>query len=124
MLKYFNEKFFKLSDLDLDTLYLEGNAGALQGDHRDLPVPGAETPEGSEDQGEMPPPIEGEEPAEGGEPAEGEESPAAPNPFKESRDSLRMGDIHAALPNNKTAKIWESNWSEVKINVVPLNESR
>ena len=100
LLTYFNEKFFKLSDLDLDTLYLKGDAKAIQGDHRDVPVPGVEEPA-----------------AEGG-----EEEQEATNPFRESKESLRISDLSSPLPNHKTGQLWESQWKDAPINVTSLNE--
>jgi intein/homing endonuclease len=127
LLRYFNEKFFKLSDLDIESLYLKGDAAAIQGDPRDLPAPGepgmaGAGGEGGETGEELLPPAEGEEqegegagtvPGEGGEAAG-----VTPNPF---RESLRISDLNSPLPNHKSGKLWESQWSQIPVNIQQTN---
>lgn len=120
LVKYMNEKFWKLSDLDIETLYLEGDAAALQPDQRDMPVAGVEGPGA----GEEIPPEEGEAPPETPEVGAEEApagAPAAPNPF---RENLSISDLKSPLPCHKSGQIWESTWKDIPINIIntPLNE--
>ena len=119
LLEYFNEKFFKLSDLNLDELYMKGDPSKLVGDARDLPAPGEPSPAGgTEDLGEIPAPEEGA-------PEVPEEAPEeGNNVFQESRrEQLRISDLSSALPNGKSQELWEATWRDKPVTVVevPIN---
>jgi len=105
LLKYFNEKFFKLNDLDLNKILRRGNPNAFTGDQRDLPVPGVET----EETGESPEGTEGSEKPE-----------ETRNVFREHRGDT--SDLKSALPIGKSKELWESNWKDKKIIIAEVKQ--
>jgi hypothetical protein len=144
-LKYINEKFLKLNDIDLDKITLKGNPNAFNVNPQDDTL-GASGSGGSSSFGSSPAtgsdsgnPFaehapEGESVGDGGtpepstKPEEGEpnkgdekETTEEENPFKESLN-LTMGDLNSLTPLRENRESWEKQWGKTKIHIEPVKK--
>jgi len=135
LLGYLNDKFLKLTDLDVDKLILTDNPNAFDAERTEEPVPGVETAPGGEAFTEV-------------DDTEGEDGLAQENPFRESKTS---SDFKASLPKDnvkkkkmitkgkgKKAKLvesgeeievrtdenWDKNWAGLKVQIKPVKQKK
>ena len=144
-MEYLNEKFLKLSDLELDKIMLKGNANAFNVPAGEDTLGGGGSAGGSSSFGSAPATgsdsgnpfaehmpagedVAGstEEPStkpEEGEPNKGEQVSAEDkeeeNPFHEN---LNISDIHSAVPLRESIEAWTKQWGATKVTISPVKK--
>lgn len=120
VLEYINQKFLKLSDVDLDDFILKGAEGAFKKTREETLVPGVEKPRGARPApAGAPAPEAGAAPEEAG--AEEElvpEEPAAGAEFKER--AAYNGDVRSMVPLKENIDKWETQYKDVKVKIEPV----
>ena len=144
-MEYLNEKFLKLSDLELDKIMLKGNPNAFSVPAGEDTLGGGGSTGGSSSFGSAPATgsdsgnpfaehattgedVAGstEEPStkpEEGEPNKGDESGTEDkeeeNPFHEN---LNISDLHSLTPLLESRKSWEETWGKTVVKITPTKK--